>query len=733
MDAAKTRSLKKLFGPARRAVKALPLKGLLYAAAGLAAGAGRTVGGINPFGIALLCAAPGKYLPFVFCGALLSSPFDGIPPLAAFCAVYVFCVMTALKKRGQISTRARILLASSAGALKATSIAAAGISGRSDVFALISALIAYPLFCWLYRGFSDKRRAVRRGRYEAALIAFAFTFSTVCAPFKLFGISVCLFPAAVCALCLAKRYGCAAGTACGLVCGLASGGAATGALGVLGMTCGLMMRESERLALLLAFPLSVSGWYYLDGAQTTPAAAGFLLAAVAAFLPLSRFIRAAPGCSAPAEKLADDKKLARCAAAFSSLSNAFYNVSDSTRREGAEALNRRICAVAEEQCEHCAERERCVSGASGLTNFFTSEMRRSGVVTYSRIPGHLTAACPNAAAMARGVNGLRAQRRKNGEAGLKRMADEYSAVAEILAEAGRKNEDSQYEDRAAAKAVKRELESMRVKCDGVRVTGTRLREVTVYGVAPDRISAAPKEIARALEKHTGTRMSEPRFVLHDDYTLMTSSTLPRVRLDCAKFSEAKSGEPVCGDTISVFESDDRKFYCLLSDGMGSGRDAALTSKLAALMLEKLISVGAEKESALRIMNKAIAEKRGEAFATVDLLEIDRVLCTATLIKAGAAPTLVIRGGRAATLESRTPPVGIMRGVIAEKKSFRVESGDMIVMMSDGVQQTGSAPVLPETGLPPMPSAHALASGMLREARNRGEAADDMSVCVIRVV
>lgn len=733
MDAAKTGTVKKILGSARRAAKALPVRALLYAAAGFAAGAGKTAGGINPFGVALLCASPGKYLPFVFSGALLSSPFDGVPPLAAFCAVYVFCVMAALKKRGQISTPARILLASSAGALKAASVAASGISGKADLFALVFALITYPLFCWLYRGFFDKRRALRRGRYEAALVSFAFTAATVCAPFALFGISVCLFPGAVCTLCLAKRYGCAAGTACGVVCGLVSGGAATGALGVMGMTCGLLMRESEPLALLLAFPLSVSGWYYLDGAATTPAAAGFLLASISAFLPVSRRIRRGTEYSAAAAERAGEQKLARCAAAFSSLSNAFRDVSDATRREGTEALNRRICAVAEECCGRCPEQGVCTSGASGLTNFFTSELRRSGVISYSRIPAHLTASCPNAAAIARGVNGLRAERRRNGEAGLKRMADEYSAMAGVLAEAGKKNEDSQLEDRAAAKAVKRELEDLRVKCDGVRVTGERLREVTVYGVEPDRISATPKEIAQALEKRLGTRMSEPQFVLHDDYTLMTSRTVPRLRLDCARFSEAKSGEPVCGDTVSVFESDDRRFYCLLSDGMGSGRDAALTSRLAALMLEKLICIGAEKESALRIMNKAIAEKKGEVFATVDLLEIDRVRCTATLIKAGAAPTLVIRGGRTAALESRTPPAGIMRGVIAEKKTFRVESGDMIVMMSDGIQQTGGAPVLPERGLPPMPSAHALASRMLREARARGEAADDMSVCVIRVV
>jgi stage II sporulation protein E len=204
-------------------------------------------------------------------------------------------------------------------------------------------------------------------------------------------------------------------------------------------------------------------------------------------------------------------------------------------------------------------------------------------------------------------------------------------------------------------------------------------------------------------------------------------------VECAKLSEAKTGEIVCGDTVSVFESDERYFYCLVSDGMGSGRDAALTSRLSAIMLEKLLSVGVEKENALRLLNKALVEKEEEIFATVDLLEIDRVLSTATLIKAGAAPSIFIRKGQSQLLEAKTPPAGIMRNVIADKKTFSLEKGDMIVMLSDGILQTDSGEnPLPQNGIPPMPSASALAAKMMKDARENSEISDDMSVCVLRI-
>ena len=261
----------------------------------------------------------------------------------------------------------------------------------------------------------------------------------------------------------------------------------------------------------------------------------------------------------------------------------------------------------------------------------------------------------------------------------------------------------------------------------------RKREITVFGVNPEKIVMSPNEIAENISKAVGTAVSPPEFVMHDDYVLMRFCSVPAFRVECAKISEAKTGETVCGDTVSVFENDENYFYCLVSDGMGSGRDAALTSKLSSIMLEKLLTVGAEKESALKLLNKALVEKQEEVFATVDLLEIDRVTSKATLIKAGAAPTILIRNGKSMMIESRTPPAGIMKNVIADKKHFSIEKGDMIVMLSDGLLQTGSENTLiPESNLPPMPSARALASKLLRDARKNSESADDMSVCVLRI-
>ncbi len=702
---------------------------IAYSLFGFILGAAQLTEHVLPFGCAFLCAVPKKQRKSVFIGVLLSSFFDACIPLALFCAVYLYAVMNAKEKNGGVFIYTRILLSFSISALRVSYIALLGVNGMDDIFRLLAAVISYPAFTYAFIGYFDKKKEIRPKRYDMSLLAFAFAFTVLAEPFYIGSVSLALAPAAAFTLCAARTKGFAFGGVCGIACGLVSGGAATGALGVLGMSYGLLVNEVEPLALVLSFMLAVSGYFYLSGVEGVAVCTVILVAVYAVFIPFRKRLSVFKAASS-AEKRAHDRRISRYAMAFSSLSSLFYTVSDNTRAVSITDVNNKIVNVVENHCSHC---EGCELDKSEISNFFTSEIRRNGVAAYSRIPTHISSRCPNACAMARDINNLPTMRAHEGEKGLKQMADEYSAFSSILIDASKKQEAQQRLDKTLAKEVGNRLKSIGIDCDGVRILGERQREITVYGVVPEKITCTPNEITKAVADAVGTSVSPPEIVIHDGYNLMKMNSVPSFRIECAKISEAKNGETVCGDTVSVFENDENYFYCLVSDGMGSGRDAALTSRLSAIMLEKLLTVGAEKESALKLLNKALVEKQEEIFATVDLLEIDRVLSRATLIKAGAAPTVLIRKGRATVIESRTPPAGIMRNVIADKKSFPVEKGDMIVMLSDGILQTGSENTLfPDEKLPPMPSARALASKIFREARKNCEAADDMSVCVLRI-
>jgi stage II sporulation protein E len=138
----------------------------------------------------------------------------------------------------------------------------------------------------------------------------------------------------------------------------------------------------------------------------------------------------------------------------------------------------------------------------------------------------------------------------------------------------------------------------------------------------------------------------------------------------------------------VFESVDGMLYSLISDGMGSGREAALTSGICVMFMKRMLSSGAGCPSALKMLN-AFLRNRGsgslhECSATLDAMELDLVSKKASFYKSGAAPSFVVRDGRLYKLSSRTLPLGIIKELDTKRLSFDISEDDIIIMVSDGV-------------------------------------------------
>ena len=146
----------------------------------------------------------------------------------------------------------------------------------------------------------------------------------------------------------------------------------------------------------------------------------------------------------------------------------------------------------------------------------------------------------------------------------------------------------------------------------------------------------------------------------------------------------KKGESVCGDSVATAVSGDDYFYCFLCDGMGSGEEASLTSKLCRIFLEKMLVCGNRKSTTLAMLNNLLCSRNTECFATVDICEIDLVRGEASFLKSGAVPSFVMRDGHLYKISSGTFPIGILPQVSAENTDFELCAGDVIVLCSDGI-------------------------------------------------
>jgi len=150
---------------------------------------------------------------------------------------------------------------------------------------------------------------------------------------------------------------------------------------------------------------------------------------------------------------------------------------------------------------------------------------------------------------------------------------------------------------------------------------------------------------------------------------------------------------VCGDTAVSCRLPDGSRAVILSDGMGHGGSAAEESRTAAGLLRRFLKQGVPAARAMKEVNRYLLERNrrkadGESFATVDLVIIDQISGRARFYKMGAAPSYIIRGRRIRKIQQPALPVGILPGIHLTHVSARLAPGDIIVMVSDGICDSG---------------------------------------------
>ena len=204
----------------------------------------------------------------------------------------------------------------------------------------------------------------------------------------------------------------------------------------------------------------------------------------------------------------------------------------------------------------------------------------------------------------------------------------------------------------------------------------------------------------------------------------------------------KDGSPVSGDVYDFMQLKEGKFAAVLSDGMGCGEEAARESTSAVALIRRMLEAGLDTEVAIKCVNSVQALKKPEeSFATVDMAIINLYSGQGEFIKIAAPPTYLIRGGRLRTIRSSSLPVGILSEIDISVTEKKMASGDVIVMLTDGIlasrqghqdREEWITGVLQElNGLDPKEMAGLLIKLAQTGSGNEG-CRDDMAVVVIRV-
>ena len=219
------------------------------------------------------------------------------------------------------------------------------------------------------------------------------------------------------------------------------------------------------------------------------------------------------------------------------------------------------------------------------------------------------------------------------------------------------------------------------------------------------------DLRQLAKKVCGGEFSSPTFELSGQ---LVNATLKSTRSRAVLFERAQSKmdeSAANGDVASGFECRDDRYCALISDGMGSGREAAFTSGMCALFIERMMSAGNSASVTLKMLNCLLRAKGSECSATVDLFDLDLLTGKARFIKSGAAPSFVVRG-----------------------TTVDISVGDIIVLVSDGITKCEDDCAWLYSMLSSSADRQTsdIARGILREAERRLGRGDDATVCVLRI-
>lgn len=761
-------------------------RGILYALTGYFLGGAVLPYGAQPLGIALLCASDRGVLP-LFAGLCLRAwgdPFRS-PWLITYSAILLVRLLTGVLLESAKKDFAREshfpFLFSEHLSLRASS-AAVGAFGMGlfrliegdflyyDLYGAILGTLSAPTAVLLLSGLFDGGRSVRRSRLclGQTVLSCALAFSM--GSWSPYGIRASVLLCLFSALYLTRRQGTVAGITAGALCGLVTTPLLAPAFAFGALSMGLLGGVSLALGAGSAFLCAVAWCGYAQGMGLLNGTLPALIGAALLFPVIERMFYGS-GTEEQEEPVPQEKeeketcsplwvgeedglrlaqmsrRLQLFSQGFSSLAHVMEQIGKQTSSSSATDL-RQICEGAFTSCcTSCTQREDCWGAAFTQTereiDSLSTVLHRRGQVTQGDVAASLSLRCPRLPDLIEEVNHRASEYRRQSLLcdRTELFALDYSALSELLEQALRLGRENACRDEELTAALCRRLATEGAPVSAAAVLNGRPRRILLRWKGEEPSEQRLQGLRESLEQVCGFPLEEGAFERSPQGLVLTER--PRLKISSATRTVCARGEEeYCGDTAGLFFDGDGRLYGLISDGMGSGQEAALTSGLAGLFLRRLLVAGIPCAAALRLLNGFLRGRSDgslhECTATVDLMELDLLEGRAFFYKSGAAPTYVFREDSVFKLRSRTVPLGILRDVDLRRIHFRISAGDVIVMVSDGVTQLKEeCPWLFDLlksrsgGGEREISAERLADLIVKYAREEGSS-DDLSVLVIRV-
>jgi len=169
------------------------------------------------------------------------------------------------------------------------------------------------------------------------------------------------------------------------------------------------------------------------------------------------------------------------------------------------------------------------------------------------------------------------------------------------------------------------------------------------------------------------------------YSYLSFGSAKEYVVETGAANAAMGGGFISGDSYKMMELGEGKYAVAISDGMGNGKRAREESEETLRLLQQILQTGIPETVAIKSINSILALRTtDEMFATLDLAVIDLNDAAVRFLKVSAAPSFIKRGKEIIKVEAGNLPMGIIQNVEVDMVNDKLVSGDILIMISDGV-------------------------------------------------
>ena len=316
------------------------------------------------------------------------------------------------------------------------------------------------------------------------------------------------------------------------------------------------------------------------------------------------------------------------------------------------------------------------------------------------------------------------------------VGDLVRTFGEMTREASQKAEDEILFDEELSKKLTEALREEGLLYAEGRVYGRRSRRIFFSGMDEDGRKISSPEMMQAVSLACGgVMLGTPSYVREGQFVRVELATRKRFSLKCASAVLPVGKEGISGDVIQTYEGAGGHFFGILCDGAGTGAEARESARFAQDVLRAMLDSGASVSFVLRLLDEVMRRRSPEDSTTLDMFTLDLYGGKAEFYKHGAVTSFIKRGDSLFSIRSGSLPLGIVSGAFhGERITATIESGDMVVLFSDGVSaEPEKTPWLLELlAHTEIADPKTLAEQLLLRAKRENGQRDDMSVLVCRV-